>query len=763
MTACNRPNCGGTLDEAGYCQVCHGQPTEEAHPLILDGSGNDGAGADDARAGATAGRRVAGTSRRASSDPWWGLDLITLPEIPVADPDRALLPQPSVPTSQRICGACGTRIGRAHDGQAALTTGFCHHCGKPYSFIPKLQRDAMVAGRYRISGCIGYGGLGWVFLAEDTHLKDQPVVLKGLIDPTNRHTADAAERELKFLTEVDHPNIVRVRDFATQPANGADYDEYIVMEYIPGHTVDHIARDRDLSAENVIAYCLHLLAAVDHLHDRAWLHCDIKPSNLMLAGAGVKLIDLGAGCRIGASEHTWGTEGFRAPEVTHTGPTVRSDLFSVGQTMKVMLQWTADDRVAHAGQDTGHGEVSPDPPPGSTPGQATSSLDNFIARATAPDPADRFRSAAEMAGQLSGVLREFVALRTGRPHTAPTLLFGAENECLDTTLGSVPPLAWWTSEDAFRAAAAGGGRPLPDSLPPAREAAALLPAPCPDPADPAAGLLLALSGADADAADGQLAAARPRSVEANLLRCRTRLAGGDLPRARESLVSAIAICESSDWRIQWHDALIKLADGHASAAVSEFDAVYQALPGEVVPKLALGLCREYLGEFGAAEQLYRMVWRADRSYVSTAFGLARTLVRLGDRAGAVTATDEVHDSSRHAIAARIAAFRLLTGPCGESDGPTETELGEAAKRLERPPLTDGDLGAERRCRLRALLLEARLRQACPAAPAPSRAGVGKERATLEACYRALAKYAVSQSQHTILIDLANQVRGRTLD
>jgi hypothetical protein len=65
--------------------------------------------------------------------------------------------------------------------------------------------------------------------------------------------------------------------------------------------------------------------------------------------------------------------------------------------------------------------------------------------------------------------------------------------------------------------------------------------------------------------------------------------------------------------------------------------------------------------------------------------------------------------------------------------------------------------------LRALLLEARLRQACLAAPAPSRADVGKARATLEACYRALAKYAVSQSQHTILIDLANQVRGRTLD
>jgi serine/threonine-protein kinase PknG len=790
VTACVRPGCSGTLDEAGYCQVCLERPAEEAGPRIpgggtADAAGTSGAGTSGAWASATAGHAVAGTSRRASGDPWWGLDLIALPEIPAADPDQALQLQPSVPTSQRICGACGTRIGRTHDGQAALATGVCHHCGKPYSFIPKLQRDAMIADRYRISGCIGYGGLGWVFLAEDTHLNDQPVVLKGLIDPENRHTADAAERELKFLTEVDHPNIVRVRDFATQPTNGADHDEYIVMEYIPGYTVEHIAgQDNGLSAENVIAYCLHLLAAVDHLHSRDWLHCDIKPPNLMLAGTGVKLIDLGAGCRIGASKHTWGTEGYRAPEVTRTGPTLRSDLYSVGQTMKTMLRWTPDyreadtgdgeagadtvSRVGHQPEDreeagTGHGEGSPGSAPGPASGPAVESLDNFISRATAQNPADRFGAAVEMAGQLSGVLRELVALRTSRPHPGPALLFGAETECLDTALGSVPPLTWWTSEGAFRAAADGSGRPLPDSLPAAGEAAALLPAPRPDPADPAAGLLLTLSGGDASAADEQLAAAGPRSVEANLLRCRTRLARGDLAGARESLTRAKGIHGSGDWRIRWHDALIKLAAGRPLEAVDEFDAVYRALPGEVVPKLALGLCTEYLGETRAAERLYRMAWQADRTYVSTAFGLARTRIRLGDRAGAVAAADEVPDSSRHAAAARIAAFRLLTGQSGESDWPTETELGEAAERLERPPLTDADLGDERRCRLRALLLEARLRQACLAAAGRSPADVDKARETLEAGYRALAKYATGQSQHTILVDLANQVRGMTLD
>jgi serine/threonine-protein kinase PknG len=759
VTACNRPRCPGTLDEAGYCQVCLERPVEDGQPGILAAQPEqpDAGPPDGVLAGATAGRGVVGTSRRASGDPWWGLDLVALPEIPVADQERALQPNPSVPRSLRACGRCHARVGQTHNGQAALATGICHHCGQSYSFIPKLQRDAMVAGRYKISGCIGYGGLGWVFLAEDTHLNGQPVVLKGLIDPGNQRAADVAERELKFLTEVDHPNIVRVRDFVTPPANGADCDEYIVMEYIPGHTVDQVAgRDSGMSAEHVIAYCLHLLAAVEHLHERDWLHCDIKPSNLMLAGTGVKLIDLGAGCQIGAIGPTWGTEGYRAPEVTpRTGPTVRSDLFSVGKTMETMFSWTAEYRDAHAW----HGE----PPPASPPSQAIESLKNFIARATAVDQDARFGTAAEMAVQLSGVLREFVSLRTRRPHPGPALLFGAEARYLDDTLGSVPSLRWWTTEDAFRDAEDGSGRPLPDSLPAAREAAALLPAPRPDPADPAAGLLLTLGGAAADAADEQLAAAGLRSVEANLFHCRVRLARGDQAGARENLTRAADLGGHGDWRIRWHDALIKLADGRPPDAKTEFDAVYRALPGEVVPKLALGLCTEYLGDLRAAERLYEMVWQADRSYVSAAFGLARTRIRLGDRAGAVTATDEVPDASRHALAARIAAFRLLTGQSGASAWPTDTELGEAANRLERPPLADGDLGDEQRRRLMALLRAARLRQACLASPAPSRADTDEVRAALEECYRALAKYATSQSQHTILVDLANRVRARTLD
>lgn len=769
MTQCIRPGCGGKIGEDGYCEVCLERPDELTHDATRDaaprrtpaGAQQDTAPADlpaeHSPGTAVAAPRAVGFSRRASGDPWWGLDLVSLPEIPDVEPTQAVQAKPRVAESQRICGHCGARIGRSHHGQPALATGFCHQCEKPYSFVPKLQQGVMVADRYRVSGCVGYGGLGWVFLAEDTHLKDQPVVLKGLINAGNRHAAAAAQRELRFLTEVDHPNIVRVRDFAAQLVGDADDDEYIVMEYIPGPTVDHLAGEGGLSVENAMAYCLHLLAAVEHLHSRDWLHCDIKPPNLMLAGTGVKLIDLGAGCRKGATGHTWGTEGYRAPEVLQAGPSVRSDLFSVGETLKTMLLWSQDGA------------------PGAPLHQATDSVDNFLARATAQDPADRFRTAAEMAGQLSGVLREIVAWRDRRPQPAPSLLFGAEPQCLDTELGRIPPLPWWTGDDAFRAARDGSGQPLPDSLPKAASAAVLLPPPRPDPADPAAALLLTLGGGSTDSADEQLAIAAQGSVEVNLSRCRARLSEGDpagarhhMARAKDILAGEAGRPGDRDWRIRWHDGLIKLATDDPAAARTDFDAVYRALPGEVVPKLALGLCREYLGELAAAERLYQLAWRADRSYVSLAFGLARTRIRLGDRVGAVTAVNGVPDMSRHVFPARVAAFRLLTAQAGKSAWPTADDLAKADDRLRKPPLAAADLGAERHCRLLALLLEARLRQASQETTAKQRASVDrasvdKARAALEDCYRQLAKFSTSQSQHTILVDLANRVRARSLD
>jgi len=743
MTACDKPGCGGTLDEGGYCDTCL-EPVIPERPVTPEKTVS--ATIEPSPVTPPGYAPSSPATGRPADRAWWGLELVALPALPPVKPADAMLADPSVDATQRVCRACSppTVVAQSHHGQEALLTGVCHKCGTPYSFVPKLTPGTMLADRYKISGCIGYGGLGWVFLAEDTHLNDS-VALKGLIDSASRETANAAARELEFLTRVAHPNVVRVRDFVSHPADRGQSDQYIVMEYVRGCTVRQAAdRHADgLSAEHVLAYCLQLLAALDHLHDSGWLHCDVKPDNVMVEGTMVKLIDLGAGCRIGTVGHGWGTPAYRAPEIRGSAatPTVCSDLFSAGRTLQTMFRWTGEYRD------------------GSQADLALESLHNLAGRATADSPADRFQCAADMAGQLSGVLRDFVAVRTGRPLTAPASLFGPETALLDGTLGSIPALDWWTAKDAFRAAADGGGRSLPDLLP-ETPAAARLPAPRPDPADPAADLILTLGGMDPVAAEQQVTVAGHASPEADLLRCRAELIRGNADAAREAWARVRDICGRGDWRVRWHKALIELSAGDDQLAFAEFSTCHQSLPGEVVPRLGLGLCAEYLGRNQQAERYYQAIWQADHSYVSAAFGLARARMRTGDRAAAVSALDEVPDSSRYALAARIAAFLLLTGQSGSSGWPARQELDHAETRLDGSPLHDQP--GEERDRLRAVLLDARLRQACSTGNGRS-ADVTVLRTRLDKCYRALASHAADRRQHTVLIDLANQVRARTLE
>lgn len=95
---------------------------------------------------------------------------------------------------------------------------------------------------------------------------------------------------------------------------------------------------------------------------------------------------------------------------------------------------------------------------------------------------------------------------------------------------------------------------------------------------------------------------------------------------------------------------------HETAALS-FDAVYDAFPGEMAPKLALGICAEVLGQLDNAAEYYRLVWATDPGFVSAAFGLARVQIAAGERAGAVSTLESVPEASIHYTAARVAAVR----------------------------------------------------------------------------------------------------------
>ncbi|MFB8238726.1 tetratricopeptide repeat protein [Kitasatospora purpeofusca] len=763
MNRCNRPGCGGELDATGYCRRCLVPPRATApkggdRPPAGERAPRPSVPVTTSRGAAPSARPAepAQPPRPFGDDPWWGLGLVTLPTIAGPDPDRAVRAAPRIPEERRLCPdpACRRPVGTGLDGQPSLLEGRCPYDGTAYSFVPRLGRGDLLSDRYRVEGCIGHGGFGWVYLAHDERLNNRPVALKGLIDAEDPTRVDAAAEEKRFLIDLRHDDIVDIYDFVThEPTRGSrhGYHGYLVMEYVPGYSLERPELFGRLETEQVVGYVLRVLRAFQYLHDNRYLFCDLKPSNLMVYGSRIKLIDLGAVREAGAPGSGAYSEDYMAPELMATGPTVATDLHTVGRTLESLFRWYTDD---------------PD-------SARFTSLRRLIGRATDDDPQLRFTSAAEMAGQLSGVLRELVSARDSIQYTAPSLLFARSTTLVDPGLGEVPPLGRWTSTAALRAAAEGSCRPLATAPPAPVTAAAGLPEPLVDARDSAAGFLRASVSTDPAVALSQLASyavpapasARTSSPEVELLRCRLHLRLDDLAAARAALDRARSLLRPG-WRLNWHEGLIALAEQQFGGAEKMFTSCYRMLPGELAPRLALALCAEYRAatdeELDAAAAAYLSVWRNDSWHESAAFGHARTRLRRGDRAGAVSALRQIPDTSPHHRAARIAALRIHTGRLGTGpEGlPDRADLTEAEQVLTALPLDE----PERR-RLGALILEAGLE--LRRTPRPDRTASDGEvtehelRLRLEREYRAFAHGAPDGNLHTVLVDLANAVRPVT--
>ena len=420
---CTQPGCGGTID-GGFCNRCGLEPADAASAVMVTGgsgliggrgsaaigSARSASLASSARLGAGSSRRSTG-SARSSSRKHLGLGLVAVPELPPLEPEKVIMANPQVPPNRRFCANPD-----CHDAQGNPTpltrreAGFCPACGRPYSFVPSLKPGDLVADQYEVKGCMAYGGLGWVYLAMDTVL-NRWVVLKGLLNTSDESAAAAAVAERQFLAAVKHANIVGIYNFVTRGAEG-----FIVMEFVNGTTVKTVRKQRGpLPPAEAIAYVHRILAAFAYLHAAGMVYCDMKPENFMLEGTppDVKLIDMGGVRRLDdPGGDIYGTRGYSAPEAGE-GPTVASDLYTLGRTLAVLL-------MEFRFQSDYEFDL---PPPAEQEVLARhDSLYRFLLKATQRDPNLRFQSADEMADQLAGVLREVVA-GTSPPKAFDSTLF----------------------------------------------------------------------------------------------------------------------------------------------------------------------------------------------------------------------------------------------------------------------------------------------------------------------------------------------------
>ncbi|WP_246010646.1 serine/threonine-protein kinase [Nocardia mexicana] len=693
-----------------------------------------------------------------------GAGLVAFPESTATDPIDAVLPDPEVPEDKRFCWKCWRPVGRADSTGPARPAGSCGYCGTSFNFRPLLEPGDLVAGQYEVRGCLAYGGLGWIYLARDRKVARRWVVLKGLQNPLDVEAGVVVLAERQFLSEMAHPAIVKIYNFVTHRTDDNVACGYIVMEYIGGHSLRTLLDQRApgrLPVGDAIAYVMEILPALDYLHSCGLAYNDLKPDNIMVTADEVKLIDLGAVAARQSGGSLYGTVGYQAPEYTRTGPTVASDIYTVGRTLAALTLDMPTD---------GKGRKLPGLPREHELFRRYPTFGRLLRRATDPDPAQRFPSMFALHRQLDGVLRAVLAEDNDRGYPRPSTVFGAARGDFGTTtlLRQTDGLV--------------DGRHRPPTLHAASVLAAL-PIPLIGNDDPSVELISPLLHGDPNQAvetlrlhrenmrAGTIAEPESYELESSLAAVRAYLDLSEADRARAEL-NRLRSEPHGDWRVDWYTGLADLADGEFASGYGHFDRVLDQVPGEVAPQLALAAAAELLVQAGdetgdsarwsrTATEHYRAVWQVDRGMASAAFGLARRQFADGDHAAAVATLQQVPEGSRRYNAARLTACLLVTSSPSES---TRAGLAEAATWLQA--LGDDD---PRRLQMQAVLLAAALAWLRTGGRSqPRDATILGFRWTdkglsagLESILRSIARISPRPVHRYALVDLANRVRPRS--
>ena len=269
----------------------------------------------------------------------------------------------------------------------------------------ELQASSLTGkslGHYRILDCIGTGGMGKVYRAQDTHL-DRSVAIKVL---HSEAVADL-ERKRRFVQEaksasaLNHPGIVTIHDISQ--SEGVDF---IAMEYITGKTLNQLIKRKGLPIGEVLKYAVQIADALAAAHAAGIVHRDLKPANVMVTEKGlVKVLDFGlakltepaAGDKSGTPQTLEplteegtivGTVAYMSPEQAEDKKVdARSDIFSFGSVLYEMLTgrgaFQADSKITTLLAIL-HQEPEPieDVPP---------ELDRVVRRCLRKDPERRFQ------------------------------------------------------------------------------------------------------------------------------------------------------------------------------------------------------------------------------------------------------------------------------------------------------------------------------------------------------------------------------------
>ena len=249
--------------------------------------------------------------------------------------------------------------------------------------MPQLTNDTLIAGRYRLDSRLDTGGRAQVWTATDEEL-NRPVAVKILLTPPGSDSGfiDSFRAEAQLEAKLEHPGIVEVFDW------GHDDDaNFVVMDLLDGQTASMLLSGGPLSSERVIGVGRQIASALAYAHAQGVAHGSIGADHVMVAPDGqATLIDFGLQCR-GTCEYPAAAD---------------ADTYAVGLLLYELLTGSAptDSRPASVPDD----QLWP-AHPHKLVADVPAGLDRVVMRAISADPAERYRTAAELLAALDELAR----------------------------------------------------------------------------------------------------------------------------------------------------------------------------------------------------------------------------------------------------------------------------------------------------------------------------------------------------------------------
>lgn len=321
---------------------------------------------------------------------------------------------------------------------------FCKECATPLPSrdfsvtktleTPKeeLTSGSTFAGRYQIIEELGKGGVGKVYKALDTEIKEK-VALK-LIKPeiaADKKTIERFRNELKFARKIRHKNVCQMYDL-----NRKGETHYITMEYVPGEDLkSFMKRSKQLSIPTAVSLTKQVCEGLAEAHQLGVVHRDMKPQNIMIDREGnAHIMDFGIARMMSASELTEegaviGTPDYMSPEqVDGKEADQRADLYSLGVIVYEMVTGQVPFKGDSAMSVALKHKTEAPPSPRELNAQVPESLSRLILKCVEKDKEQRYQRAEDVLSDLVNIEKEIAGEIETTKERKPDISISAERE-----------------------------------------------------------------------------------------------------------------------------------------------------------------------------------------------------------------------------------------------------------------------------------------------------------------------------------------------